>query len=128
VPLFFCKRDLRNLPAEPFADFSRGIAGALPGCALLFAYCLAHFGQIAAACLGPLTSRLRSLVPGVQSDPLRFPVRLEPVLPRCLARVQAILLDIATEFRALTARFRPLSPGVGAIAGPPRLSGGTSSQ
>jgi hypothetical protein len=80
------------------ADFSRRIAGALPGRALLFTDCRAHFGQIVAARLIPLASGSHPLIPGVQSGPLRFPTCLEPVLARRLSRFQAILPEIATEF------------------------------
>jgi hypothetical protein len=110
------------------ADFPRGIAGAFPGRALLFANCLPQFGQVVAARFSPLANGLRSLASGFESGPLRFPPRLEPVLPRHLSRVLAILLDIATEFRPLTPCFCPLSPGVGAIIEPTRLSGGTGHQ
>jgi hypothetical protein len=127
VPLLFAAQPW-GLPAEPFAEFSRSIAGALPGRALLFADCLPHFGQVVAASLSPLANGLHTLAPGFESGPLSFLPRLEPVLPRCLSSLQAILLHIAAEFRALASRFLPLSPGVGAVIGPMHLSGGTGSQ
>jgi len=104
------------------ADFSRGIAGALPCCVLFFADLLPYFGQVIAPDFSSFAIRLCAVSRGVQARlPCGRPC-LYLVLPCCPSRFQPILPDIALNLQALAALFRPVSSHFGAIIVPARLS------